>query len=82
MMQIMRLIAMLFVFILCTACSKSKEPQAPQSNVEPPPAISIAKESRAQLDKAKEVEKTVQQAADAHKQTIDAATNGVKDGDK
>ena len=78
----MRSIVMLFVFIMCTACSKSKEPQVPQSNVEPPPPISIAKESRAQLDKAKEVEKTVQQAADAQKKVIDATTNEVKDGDK
>ena len=60
----MRISLFVVIFSLLTACGKPNDP----------PPVKIMEAQRQQLQKAKDVEKTVQKAADAQRQEIDAQT--------
>lgn len=60
----MRISLCVVVIILLSGCGKSDDP----------PPIKIMETQRQQLQKAKDVEKSVQKAADAQRQEIDAQT--------
>lgn len=63
----MRTIFILCILTLLSACNKKPDPKVSSE----PPAFNIAEPQREQLQKAKEVEQTVQKAADAQRQVID-----------
>ncbi|MEB0031591.1 hypothetical protein QN372_12600 [Undibacterium sp. RTI2.1] len=66
----MRTIIVLSALTLLSACSKKPEPAISSE----PPLFKIAEPQREQLQKAKEVEQTLQKAADAQRQVIDGVS--------
>ncbi|MCU6435004.1 hypothetical protein LPB67_14600 [Undibacterium sp. Jales W-56] len=66
----MRAVIVLCTLVLCSACNKKTDPKV---SSEPPP-FKIAEPQREQLQKAKEVEQTLQKAAEAQRQVVDGQT--------
>ena len=66
----MRAIIVLSTLSLLGACSKKPEPTIASE----PPLFKIAEPQREQLQKAKEVEQTLQKSADAQRQVIDGVS--------
>ena len=60
----MRILLCVVIISILSACGKPNDP----------PPIKIMETQRQQLQKAKDVEKTVQKAADVQRQEIDAQT--------
>lgn len=69
-MRIRTYFVFLSLIVLMTACNKKPEPIV-SASVEQAPALTIAKESRDQLQKAKNVSKVLDQSAEKQKQAID-----------
>ena len=67
----------IFCLLVCLgACSKSKEERAASQQPDPndaatAPALTITKESREQLQKAKEINQILEKSAQAQRQAID-----------
>jgi hypothetical protein len=69
-MRFTTFLVLISLLVLMSACNKKAEPIVPTS-VDQVPALTIAKESRDQLQKAKDVAKVLDQSAEKQKQAID-----------
>lgn len=67
------------LLLACTACSKPEPPpaeQPPEPQAAAPQATELRDAIRAPMDKAKGVEKTLQDAADRQQAQVDAESGG------